>query len=123
MRYYTGYYIGLLGFKCRHLILILMDARVTRRPKLRVAREDEIPELLSGVSHYLDEKAKEIVDALEDVQTWEPYLRGYRTGILVAFRMASEIVEVMADRATSTGKPWLPEPYLLEGRGDVLRLD
>ena len=83
--------------------------------ELVIAKEDEIPELLSGVSRYLDEKTREISKASEDLQTWEPYLRGYQTGMLAGLKMASDIVWTMSDRAAAVGSPWLVQPFPLNG--------
>jgi len=88
---------------------------VKRISRLKIAKEDEIPELLSGVSRYLDEKTKEISRAFEYLETWESYLRGYQTGMLTGLKMASEIVSTMSDRAAAVGSPWLVEPYPLNG--------
>ena len=93
---------------------------IERASKLRIAKEDEIPELLSGVSHYLDQKTDEIFRALEGLQTWEPFLHGYRSGMLAGLKMAGEIVRTMSDRATGTGSPWLIEPYPLNGLDSIL---
>jgi cell division protein ZapA (FtsZ GTPase activity inhibitor) len=88
---------------------------VAQLSKLRIAKEDEIPELLSGVSHYLKQRMDEIARGFEVIQTWEPFLLGYRSGFLTGLNVASEIVQVMADRATASGNPWLIEPYPLDG--------
>jgi len=88
---------------------------VERLSKLRIAKEDEIPELLSGVSHYLKQKTDEIARGFEVMESWEPFLIGYKSGMLAGLNFASEIVQVMSDRATAVGNPWLVEPYPLNG--------
>jgi len=88
--------------------------------KLVVKKEDEIPELLSGVSRYLGEKAGEIGKALETMQSWDSYLLGFGAGLLTGLRVAEDIIGIMSDRAMAGEGPFPSEPYPLNGFSNIL---
>jgi hypothetical protein len=76
--------------------------------------------LLSEVISYLREKTKEIARAFEYLQTWDPYLHGYESGMLAGLKIAEDVLQCMSDRVMASEKPWPSEPYPLDGLDTVL---
>jgi len=76
--------------------------------------------LLSEAAAHLGEKTREISKAFEHLQTWEPYLHGYETGMLAGLKIAQDVLQCMCDRVMAGEKPWPSEPYTLDGLDTVL---
>lgn len=74
--------------------------------ELVLEKEDEDAELLSGVAEYLKERTIEISNALQNLNTEEPFLYGYRTGLLSGLELAEELIGIMSDRAAKGGALW-----------------
>jgi len=76
--------------------------------------------LLSEVTSYLREKTREIAKAFEHLQTWDPYLHGYQSGMLGGLKIAEDVLQCMCDRVMAAERPWPFEPYPLDGLDTVL---
>jgi len=76
--------------------------------------------LLSEAAAHLGEKTREISKAFEHLQTWDPYLHGYESGMLAGLKIAEDVLQCMCDRVMAAEKPWPSEPYPLDGAGSIL---
>lgn len=87
---------------------------IVEHQALRNVGPVDVAGLLSSVACYLDKRAEEIAEGLDNVESQEGYVVGYRDGLLGGLAMAANLVSVLCDRTDVTGSPWISHHPLNE---------
>ena len=60
--------------------------------KIRESEETEKVDAIGAFYEFLDLRKKELTQSLDDMQTWDPFLRGFSRSVATGFEIVEDLI-------------------------------